>query len=53
MSDGLNISKDIYLLMILNMDSLIWGKTEKEPVKENGQTERIMFRIMLMLHTNM
>ena len=27
------------------------GKDKKNPVKENGQTESIMFRIMLMFHT--
>ena len=27
------------------------GKLKKEPVKINVQTENIMFRIMLMLHT--
>ena len=29
------------------------GKNIKDPIKENGQTENIMFRIMLMFHTNM
>ena len=43
----------IYLMMIVNMESLVREKTVKEPVKENGQTESIMFRIMLMLHTKM
>ena len=35
----------------VNMEALIREKIEKYPVKENGQTESIMFRIMLMLHT--
>ena len=39
--------------MIVNMDSWIRGNIGKEPVKENGQTESIIFRIMLMFHTNM
>ena len=29
------------------------GKYKKYSVKENGQTESIIFRIMLMLHTKM
>ena len=33
--------------------SLIMGETEKYTLKENGQKYRIMFRIMLILHTNM
>ena len=53
MSVWIKNSKEIYLMMIVNMESLIRGKTEKEPVKENGQTESIMFRIILMLHTKM
>ena len=53
MSLWINNSKTIYLTMIVNMESLIRGKTEKDPVKENGHTDSIMFRIMIMLHTNM
>ena len=34
------------------MVSLIRENTKK-PVKENGHTESIMFRIIMMLHTNM
>ena len=48
-----NNSKNIYLRSIVNMESLIRENMEKEKVKENGQTDNIMFRIMLMLHTNM
>ena len=32
--------------------SLIKANTEKYSVKENGQTERIMFKIIMTLHTN-
>ena len=46
-------SKNIFLKSIGNMESLIRANTEKDPVKENGHTENIMFRIMLMLHTNL
>ena len=53
MSVWIKNPKTIYLMMIVNMDSLIRRKTEKEPVKENLQTESIMFRIMMMLHTKM
>ena len=45
--------QNIFLRIIVNMESLIRENTEKEPVKENEQTESIMFRIMLMLHTKM
>ena len=34
------------------MESLFMESKEEYPVK-NGQTESIMFRIMLMLNTNM
>ena len=33
--------------------SLIRENTKKYSWKENGQTDSIMFRIMLLLHTNM
>ena len=39
--------------MVVSMESLIGDNKGKEPVQENGQTESIMFSIMLMLHTNM
>ena len=35
----------------VNMESSIRGNTGKHPLRENGQTDSIMFRIMLMLHT--
>ena len=53
MSVWLNNSKNICLKNIINMESLIRKNTEKEPVKENVQTENIMFMIMLMLKKNM
>ena len=43
--------QNICLRIIGNMESLISKNTEKEPVKENGQTDSIMFSIMLMFHT--
>ena len=33
--------------------SLIRENTEKDEWKENGQTDSIMFSIMLLLHTKM
>ena len=53
MSVWIKDSKSICLRMIVNMDSLIRVRTRKDPVKENGQTDSIMIRIMLMLHTKM
>ena len=53
MSVWLNNSKNIYLMMIVNMDSLIRENTGRDPVKGNVQTESIIFRIILMLHSNM
>ena len=53
MSVGLNNSKIIYLRVIINMESLIRENRVKYPVKEYGQIQSIMFRIMLMLHTKM
>ena len=53
MSVWLNNSKNICLMMIVDMESLIRENAGKYPVKENGQTYSIMFRIMLMFHTNM
>ena len=48
-----NNSKNICLRMIVNMESLIRENIGKYQVKENGQTESIMFRIILMLHKKM
>ena len=45
--------QNICIRMIVNMHSLIRENTGKDPVKENGQTEIIMFRKMPMLHTKM
>ena len=45
--------KKICLRMIVKMESLISENIGKYPIKENGQTESIMFRIILILHTNM
>ena len=44
-------SQNICLRRIVNMESSIRENKGKYPVKENGQTESIMFRIMLTLHT--
>ena len=41
------------LRIIIKINSLIRENTKKYSVKENGQTEIIIFRIILMLHTNM
>ena len=46
-------SKNIFLRSIVNMESLIRENKIKEPVKENIYTDSIMFRIILILHTNM
>ena len=48
-----NNSNNICLNITTKMVCLIRAKINKYPVKENGQTDSIMFRIMLMLHTNM
>ena len=48
-----NNFKNICLKSIGNMESLIRENIEEELVKENGQIEHIMFRIMLMLCTKM
>ena len=53
MSVWINNSKNICLRMIVNMKSLIRENTGKYLVKENGQTESIMFGIIMMLHTKM
>ena len=53
MSVWIKNPKNIHLRRVLNMESSIRENIEKKPVKENGQTENIMFRIMLMLHTKM
>ena len=53
MSVWLKNYKNICLRSIVNMESLIRKNIGKEPVKENGQKESIMFRIMLMFHKNM
>ena len=53
MSVWLNNPEKIYLSSIINMESLTRENIEKNPVKENGKTEKIMYRIMLMLHTKM
>ena len=53
MSVWINNLKNIYLRSIVNMESLIRENTGKDPAKENGQTESIMFRIIIMLHTKM
>ena len=45
--------KNICLRSIGNMELLVRENTEKYPVKENGETENIMFRIMLILHKKM
>ena len=49
----LNNSKNIFLRSIVNMESFIRENIGEEPVEENVQTESIMFRIILMLHTKM
>ena len=53
MSVWLKNYKNICLIMIVDMEPLIRKNTGKYPVKENGQTESIMFSIMSMLHTKM
>ena len=53
MSIWLNNSKNICLIIIVNTESLIRENMVNDPVKENGQTESIMLRIILMFYTNM
>ena len=53
MSVFINNSNFFGLKSIGNIESLIRENIEKDPVKENLQTEDIMFSTMLMLHTNM
>ena len=53
MSVWINNPKKICLRMIVNMGSLIRENIRKYPVKENVKTDSIMFRIIMMLHTNM
>ena len=49
----LNNNNNIYLRSIHINCVIDQGKYKKYPVKENVQTDSIVFRIILMLHTNM